>query len=156
QNLPLPSCFDHLKRPDKRDGNRHALIARLAHNSGRLLTVANVHLEVFGTMRCRGIQMKYLLDHLPAGAVIVTGAFNTNTFSRGSVFHKLHALALLGFTDVGARVSTPMRFEPVFKELAAAGFSWSAFNDAQPTFSVDLASLEKRIRVPAFVRRVVL
>src|SRR5215470_637776 len=49
ENLLLPSCFDHSKRPDKRDGNRHGLIAYLDCGAGKKLTVVNTHLEVFGT-----------------------------------------------------------------------------------------------------------
>src|SRR5262249_4486144 len=38
KNLLLPSCFDHSKRAEKREGNRHALIARVDCGSGRVLT----------------------------------------------------------------------------------------------------------------------
>jgi endonuclease/exonuclease/phosphatase family metal-dependent hydrolase len=156
ENLLLPSCFDHLKRPEKREGNRHALIVRLDCGAGRQLTVANAHLEVFGAMRCRSVQMKYLLTRLPAGPAIVAGDFNTNTFSRGSALHTLKALAVLAFTDVGARVLAPWRYEKLFQHLSAAGFSWQPFNDTRPTCSVELASLEERVRVPAVIRRWIL
>ena len=52
-NVLLPSCFDHSKRIESREGNRHALIVRLDCGLGRTLSVANIHLEVFGTARCR-------------------------------------------------------------------------------------------------------
>src|SRR6058998_1107356 len=59
-NLLLPSCFDHTRRSEKRTGNRHALIVRLGCG-GRTLTIANTHLEVFGTARCRRRQMRFLV-----------------------------------------------------------------------------------------------
>jgi endonuclease/exonuclease/phosphatase family metal-dependent hydrolase len=156
ENLLLPSCFDHMNRPEKRLGNRHALIARFDCGSGRVVTVANTHLEVFGTAPCRSAQMKFLLDHLPEGPAVVTGDFNTNTFSRGSAFHTLQSLAILSFTDAQSRVRSPWHYEPLFKHLAAAGFSWKTFNDDHPTCPVDLSTLEERVDLPAFVRRFVL
>jgi endonuclease/exonuclease/phosphatase family metal-dependent hydrolase len=156
RNLLLPACFDHSQRVEKREGNRHALIVRLDGGSGHVLTVANAHLEVFGTARCRSVQMKFLLDHVPAGPAIVTGDFNTNTFSRGSAFHKFRSIALLAFTDASARVRTPWRYEPLFKDLSAAGFSREAFNDDHPTCSVELASLEDRAHLPAIITKFVL
>src|SRR5215468_8314698 len=41
KNVLLPACFDHSKRPEKREGNRHALIVSLDCGSGQVLTVAN-------------------------------------------------------------------------------------------------------------------
>src|SRR5262245_34861001 len=35
ENLLLPSCFDHNKRAERREGNRHALIARIDCGTGR-------------------------------------------------------------------------------------------------------------------------
>jgi endonuclease/exonuclease/phosphatase family metal-dependent hydrolase len=156
QNLLLPACFDHSKRPEKREGNRHALIVRLDCGSGRVLTVANAHLEVFGTARCRGVQMKFLLDRLSPGSAIVTGDFNTNTFSRGSGLHLVRSLTLLAFAEAQSRVRRPWLYEPLFKHLSAAGFTWQAFNDDHPTCPVDLGSLEERANLPAFVRKFIL
>ena len=156
QNLPLPACFDHTTRPDKREGNRHALIVRLDCGQGRVLTVANAHLEVFGTMACRRMQMKFLLANLPAGPAVVAGDFNTNTFSRGSLFRTVQCLAVVAFSDVVSRVLAPWRYEPLFSELSAAGFSWEEFNDRQPTCSVELDTLDERNRVPAVLRNWIL
>src|SRR5262249_45733400 len=156
QNLLLPPCFDHSKRAEKREGNRHALIVRLDCGGGRVLTVANTHLEVFGTRSCRSFQMKSLLNHLSAGPVIITGYFNTNTFDRGSAFHVWRALAWLAFTDVESRVLNPWRHERLFNDLSSAGFSWRAFNDTHPTCVVELASLEDRVHAPTAVRKFIL
>jgi endonuclease/exonuclease/phosphatase family metal-dependent hydrolase len=156
KNLLLPACYDHSKRVERRAGNRHALIARLDCGARGVLTIANAHLEVFGTSRCRGVQMKFLLDQLPPGSAVVTGDFNTNTFSRGNVLHLIYSLGVISFADAPARVRSPWPHEPLFKHLAAAGFSWDAFNDAAATCPVDLHSLEERADLPAFVRKFVL
>lgn len=154
QNLLLPSCFDHSSRAEKREGDRHALIARIDCGQGRTVTVANAHLEVFGTMRCRSVQMRLLLKTLPPGPAIIAGDFNTNTFDRGSAFHLFRAMALLTFTDVRPRVLSPWRYERLFEDLSAAGFSWREFNDDQPTCEVDLHTLDDR--VPAAIRDFIL
>jgi endonuclease/exonuclease/phosphatase family metal-dependent hydrolase len=156
RNLLLPYCFDHMKRVEKREGNRHALIVRVDCGEGGTVTIANAHLEVFGTAHCRSVQMKFLLNHLSPGRAIVTGDFNTNTFSRGSAYHVFCSIALLALTDVRSRALAPARYEPLFRHLSKAGFSWQAFNDNHPTCSVDLASLEDRARAPAFVRKFIL
>ena len=156
QNLLLPACFDHSKRMEKREGNRHALIVRVNCGSGRIATIANVHLEVFSTPHCRSVQMKLLLSRLPGGPAIVTGDFNTNTFGRGTAFQICRSLVLLAVTDVKSRVLHPWRYEPLFKHLSANSFSWEAFNDEHPTCSVDLTSLEDRVRLPAFARKFIL
>jgi endonuclease/exonuclease/phosphatase family metal-dependent hydrolase len=156
-NLLLPSCFDHSKRVEKREGNRHALIVRVqAGLDDRSLVVANAHLEVFGTARCRNRQMKFLLEHLPAGPAIVTGDFNTNTFNRGSAFHAFQSLAHLVRRDVVLRTLNPALHESIFETLASAGFSWRGLNDTLPTCSVDLSTLDDRRYVPAPVRKFIL
>jgi endonuclease/exonuclease/phosphatase family metal-dependent hydrolase len=156
QNLQLPNCFDHSTRAERREGNRHALIVRFDCGSGRIFTVANVHLEVFGTAQCRSVQTRFVLDRLQTTPAVVTGDFNTNTFSRGSAFHIAQSLSLLAFTDVQARVREPWRYEALFRDMSAAGFSAAGFNDDQPTCSVDLRSLDDRVRAPSFVRKFIL
>ncbi len=156
KNLLLPACFDHSKRVEKREGNRHALIVRLECGFGRSLVIANTHLEVFGTARCRSRQMKFLLERVPPGPAIVTGDFNTNTFNRGSAFHTFEALSLLALADVKSRVRSPWLCEPLFEDLAAGGFSWQPFNDTLPTCSVDLSSFDDQTRVPTLLRNFIL
>jgi endonuclease/exonuclease/phosphatase family metal-dependent hydrolase len=156
KNVLLPSCFDHSKRVERREGNRHMLITRLDCGAGKILTVANTHLEVFGTAHCRSTQMRFLLSRLPAGPSIVTGDFNSNTFSRGSGFHLCHALAVLACTNAKARVREPWRYERLFDDLKSAGFSWKEFNDDHETCPVELVSLEERTNLPSFLRKFIL
>ena len=100
--------------------------------------------------------MKFLLGQLPAGPAIVTGDFNTNTFSRGSTLHALKSITILALGDAKSRVLAPRRYERLFDELARDGFSLEPFNDTVPTCSVDLSSLEDRVRIPAIVRNFIL
>jgi endonuclease/exonuclease/phosphatase family metal-dependent hydrolase len=155
-NVLLPACFDHSTRVERREGNRHALILRLRCGADKVITVANVHLEVFGTARCRSRQMKFLLERLPPGPAIITGDFNTNTFDRGSALHTFQSLALLLRRDVTSRLLNPAMHEPLFGDLRAAGFRWDAFNDTLPTCSVDLSTLEDRKYVPTPLRNFIL
>lgn len=152
RNIRLPSCFDHSKRQEKRGGNRHALIVRVDCGSGRILPVANAHLEVFSTARCRRRQMRFLLSQMPPGPAVVTGDFNTNTFNRGNAAHTLLSLGHFLFGDVKSRALTPWLYEPLFDELRSAGFSWESFNDSAATCSVDLSTLEDRFYVPRPIR----
>src|SRR2546427_1333602 len=156
KNLLLPECFDHSKRAERREGNRHALIVRFDCGSGQVLSVANTHLEVFGTARCRARQVKFIIDSLPKGPAIIAGDFNTNTFNRGSALHTFHSLMQLLRRDVKGRVMKPVVHEPLFKELRRAGFAWEPFNDCLPTCSVDLSSVEDRKYVPSPLRNFIL
>jgi endonuclease/exonuclease/phosphatase family metal-dependent hydrolase len=156
KNLLLPACFDHSNRAEKREGNRHVLMTRLDCGSGRSLTVANTHLEVFGTARCRRRQIKFILDHIPPGPAIITGDFNTNTFSRGTILHTVQSLIRLLRRDVQSRTLNPALHEPLFDVLAAAGFSWQPFNDKLATCSVDLSAVEDSKYVPSPIRNFVL
>lgn len=151
-NLRLPACHDPSQREEKREGARHALIIRLDCGSGQSLLVANVHLEVFTTMRCRSRQMRFLLDRLDSGPAIIAGDLNTNTFDRGNALHTFRSLSNLLRSNVKARVLSPWLYEPLFNELRSSGFSWSDFNDALPTCSVDLSSLEDQKYIPSPIR----
>jgi endonuclease/exonuclease/phosphatase family metal-dependent hydrolase len=156
KNLLLPECANHFNRVEKREGNRHALIVRIDCGAGRILTVANAHLEVFGTSACRARQVRFILDSLPDGPAVIAGDFNTNTFDRGSALHTFRSLMRLIRRDVKTRVMAPATHEPLFRELSAAGFAWESFNDRLPTCSIDLSSVEDQKYVPSSIRNFVL
>ena len=156
RNLGLPICHDPSKGDEKREGGRHALIVTFDCGGGHLLTVANTHLEVFATPRCRQRQMKFLLENIGMGPAIVTGDFNTNTFDRGSAAATFKSVFNLLRKDVKVRVMLPYLYEPLFDELRKAGFSWESFNDASATCTADLGSLEDRKYVPRPLRNYIL
>lgn len=155
-NLQLPNCHDPSRGQERRVGSRASLIVRLDRGSGRVLTIANSHLEVVTTARCRARQMRCVVDHIGTGPAVVCGDFNTNTFARGTALHTFRSLSRLFLSDVQSRVLSPWLYEPLFAELRAAGFSWADFNDSEPTCSVDLSSVEDRKYVPAFIRNRIL
>lgn len=155
-NLKLPVCRDFFHAEEKRSGGRHALIARLDCGSGRTLTIATTHLEVFTTTRCRARQTNFLLQHIGGGPAVIAGDLNTNTFERGSAFHTFKSLARLMSPGIQRAVMEPWTREHLFNELTKAGFSWREFNDRAPTCRVDLGSLEDRKYVPALISEPVL
>jgi len=156
KNLLLPVCSDHSNREERREGNRHVLIVRLDCGSWGILTVANTHLEVFGTARCRARQMRFIIDSLPPGPAIIAGDFNTNTFDRGSALHTFRSLMSLLGPNVKSRVMAPAIHEPLFGVLRASGFVWEGFNDSLPTCSIDLSSVEDQKYVPSPLRTFIL
>lgn len=108
---------------DARDGERRlgwrmAVAARIATAAGPLLAVA-VHLESKTDAADRAAQVRRLLDAVEAMAggapVVLGGDFNTNALPPG------------------ASVAEPQRYEPLFADLAAAGFDWSACNTPDVT-----------------------
>ena len=155
KNLSLPKCHDPSRSKEKREGSRRALVVRLDCD-GRSLTVANTHLEVFTTTRCRARQTRFLLEHLPPGPAVIAGDLNTNTFNRGSSIYILQSIFRFFRRDFKSRVLTPWLYEPLFQEFRDAGFWWEPFNDAVPTCSVDLGTLEDQKYVPEFIRNRIL
>ncbi len=152
RNMPLPMCHDPSSSEERRIGGRQGLVVRLDCGNGAALTVANTHLEVFTTMACRARQMRALVGELGQGPAIIAGDFNTNTFERGSAIRVFRSLVWLMGRTVEDRVMSPWVHEPLFDVLKRAGFQWEPFNDRLSTCSVDLASLEDKRYVPAFLR----
>jgi endonuclease/exonuclease/phosphatase family metal-dependent hydrolase len=151
QNLYLPACHDAGHAAEKRAGGRAVLVVRLSNSRGLDFTVAVTHLEVLTTRRCRARQMKFILQHLPAGPAVVAGDLNSNAFDRGSFVHTLVSLLRLLRPSVQSQVMRPWDYEPLFREMKSAGFTWDQFNDRRATCRADLASLEDRKHVPAFL-----
>jgi endonuclease/exonuclease/phosphatase (EEP) superfamily protein YafD len=81
--------------------------------------------------------------------VILAGDFNSHTFDRGTwLAPHVGALALL-FTPAAAlrrrllRPDEGPEREPLFDELARAGFAWDRFNDREPTLRLRFERLEE-------------
>ncbi|WP_230531870.1 endonuclease/exonuclease/phosphatase family protein [Microvirga roseola] len=107
----------------RRIGGRMALAARIV-DAPRPLWVVSVHLESKTDPQDRQAQMRNLLRALdslaPDEPCIIGGDFNTKALPRGE--DERHLL-----------LQEPERFEPLFADLRAAGFAWSAANLARPT-----------------------
>ncbi|MBI4475148.1 MAG: endonuclease/exonuclease/phosphatase family protein [Acidobacteria bacterium] len=152
KNFRLPMCHNPSKGKEKREGGRSVLLTRIECGTGHILTVANTHLEVLTTMRCRSRQMRFILSQLRGGPAIIAGDLNTNTFERGSRFRTICSVAMMFGKNVKNRVLSPWDREPLFRDLESAGFNWRDCVDNTPTCSVDLSSLEDKKYIPAFVR----
>jgi endonuclease/exonuclease/phosphatase family metal-dependent hydrolase len=155
ENLPLPLFHDFSRGVERRSGSRHSLIVRVDF-SGHPVTIANAHLEVFGTRRVRSRQMRFLLEHLPPGPAVIAGDLNTNTFDRGSFLRTVQSVSGLLSPTVKTRVLSPALHEPLFRDLLSHGFFFEPFNDTLPTCSVDLGSLDDRRYIPSRIRNRIL
>ncbi|MFC4174329.1 endonuclease/exonuclease/phosphatase family protein [Microvirga sp. GCM10011540] len=115
--------FPGRKGTQRRIGGRVALAARVAA-APRPLWLVSTHLESKTDEADRQRQVQALLRALdsfaPNDACIIGGDFNTKALPRGE--GERHLL-----------IDAPERFEPLFKDLRAAGFSWADSNLAHPT-----------------------
>ncbi len=163
---PLPHCHDYFRSPEKRFGLRQGLYLRLEWQ-GRPLIVATTHLEVRRTPACRARQFRIFLQGLEAARdvwgrdhpVVLTGDWNTNTFQRGSVHDSLFEFLRIVFTGKGRladQLLHPRSREPLFALLDAAGYEVDPFNDATPTASQDLGTVEDLRLLPRWLGKALL
>ncbi len=119
-------------------GQPRALIAT-AMFGGRPLTIAVAHLHSRWTPAGRAQQMAPVLEHLAeADSTILGGDFNTTTTRLATPYD---------FAMVGARLARrprrfryPERYEPLFADLARAGFEVRGANvPGRPTFTFNRA-----------------
>ncbi|WP_194164537.1 endonuclease/exonuclease/phosphatase family protein [Microvirga thermotolerans] len=107
----------------RRIGGRIAVAARLAH-APKPLWIAGLHLESKTDPADRRDQVRALLravDRIgPRDAWILGGDFNTKELPRDP-------------EGLRRLLDEPGRFEPLFDDLAAAGFSWASANLPVPT-----------------------
>jgi len=167
--IPLPECFPMFDFPEKRYGGRAGIVASFP----RGLVVAGVHLEVRNTPRCRAGQMREFLAGIerfvesetragrPVHAVLIGGDLNTHTFSRTSLAGAFRGLLRVAGTPHGLLHHTLMhpwvrRSEPLFVELARAGYRWKELNDLQPTADEVLGNAEEVSLVPAWLSRIIM
>jgi endonuclease/exonuclease/phosphatase family metal-dependent hydrolase len=115
--------FSGVEGAQRRIGGRIALAARVAH-APRPLWVVSLHLESKTDPADRQFQVRNLLRALerlaPNEACIIGGDFNTKALPRGE-------------DERPSVLEEPERYEPLFADLRAAGFSWSGANRADPT-----------------------
>lgn len=114
---------------ERRVGGRIAVLASL-EVAGEPVLLVSVHYESHTGPGDRLAQTRVLLDaidrHFPGRPVLIGGDFNTNTMERAE--HEqpgaIHA-ALAADPD---RLVRPMRYEPMFVELARRGYDWESCN----------------------------
>lgn len=157
--VPLPVCFEPFEFHEKRYGRRNCTWARVQIGAGTAW-VGAAHLEVRNTPRCRALQMKHLLTHLPGSEQephLLGGDLNTNSFPRGTRWRTLRSVERLLRHDpeeVKEELRHPeRRAEPLFRLVRQAGFSWEGLNSFQETASAPIGNLEDSGLLPDFFVR---
>jgi endonuclease/exonuclease/phosphatase family metal-dependent hydrolase len=122
-------------------GGPRALVAS-AKFGERQMTLAVAHLHSRWNPAGRSRQMATLLDHLaPVGvaeAVILGGDFNTTTTQLDTP--AAHAMVAVQMARWPRRFRYPERYEPLFQDLARAGFEIRGANvPGKPTFTFSRA-----------------
>lgn len=115
--------FSGFKGAQRRIGGRMALAARVTGAPGPLWVVGT-HLESKTDPADRQAQMRNLLRALdaiaPGEPCVIGGDFNTKALPREEGERRL-------------LLEAPERYEPLFADLARAGFTWARANLARPT-----------------------
>jgi hypothetical protein len=129
-----------------------------------MLTVGNTHLDVVNTPRCRGKQMRAMLEALDERlraeaaenrAAIVGGDLNTHTFARGNRLRAMQNTAIIlnsGRRRLARRLSQPETREPAIREFKNFGYSTEGFNDYKATSRTIVSSLDDTARLPSAVK----
>ena len=157
QVLRLPRCENNFESKERRIGGRIGILLDLEINDTKLL-VGNTHLDVVNSPRCRGNQMRAMLqaveERLISSSIrkaIVGGDLNTHTFARGTRFRSIKNTALILTSkreDLKNRLSHPERREHAIREFAKFGFAIEGFNDRQATSRTIVSNLDDSARLP--------
>jgi endonuclease/exonuclease/phosphatase family metal-dependent hydrolase len=119
------------RRGERRVGGRIAVLATL-RVGGVPVSLASVHLESHAGPELRDAQTRALLEALeryaPGAPALVGGDFNTHSLGLAELVDP-EALARALRADP-TRLAAPVRHEPLFGRLEAAGFGWGVCNAA--------------------------
>lgn len=114
---------------ERRVGSRIAVTASL-EVAGEPVLLVSVHYESHTGPGDRLEQTRVLLDAIDrdfAGRpVLIGGDFNTNTMERAE--HERPDLIRAALAADPGRLVRPMRYEPMFAELARRGYGWESCN----------------------------
>jgi len=157
--VPLPGPERLLFERERMTGRFVALVCEVAHPA-RPFVAVTVHLEVHRTRAHRAAQMRHVLEALDGESrpVVLAGDWNTHTFDRGEAHATLAAaLALLASParSLAERLTQPDRGrhrEPVFDEIARAGFHWERYSDRSPTLGLRFERLGEVHALPQPLR----
>lgn len=130
----------------KRIGSRMALICELETPAGPLRTLCT-HLESEAPPELRKRQMKQVLQYLDEEAsevaTVIGGDLNTWTFDKRNEKEREQ---LKGDPETPARLLRPMKWEPLFEDLASHGFAFEELNDlSRGTYPVPGFPIEARL-----------
>lgn len=163
QVIRLPRCENNFESKERRIGGRIGIlldieIGETGEIGGASLVIGNTHLDVVNTPRCRGKQMRAVLQAVQTrfeGAssrpAIVGGDLNTHTFARGARFRAMKntAMILTSSSDsLSQRLSRPETREPAIREFARFGYETEGFNDRSATSRTIVSNLDDPTRLP--------
>jgi endonuclease/exonuclease/phosphatase family metal-dependent hydrolase len=129
----LANGIDKMAAREQRIGSQAALVATIGF-PGWPVTAACVHLDAQSTQRHRSLQMRDVLDALPAGPAVVGGDWNTTTFDSSTAFRAIMGYwrrVLMGADNVirNHYLHPYRRFErELFELLESRAFDWRGAN----------------------------
>ncbi len=163
QVIRLPRCENNFESIERRIGGRIGILVDL-EIGGTRFAAGNTHLDVANTPRCRGKQMRAMLQALDARlglqsdsrrAAIVGGDLNTHTFARGTRFRSLKNTATIltsNRDNLSQRLSHPEAREPAVREFTRFGYETEGFNDHSVTSRAIVSNLDDRSRLPRLMK----
>jgi len=120
------------RRGEPRVGGRIAVLATV-RVGGEAVALGAVHLESHAGPDERDAQTAALLraldDYAPGAPALVGGDWNTHGLPRAALEDREALRAALA--EDATRLARPVRHEPLFARLEAAGFDWRACNRAE-------------------------
>jgi endonuclease/exonuclease/phosphatase family metal-dependent hydrolase len=148
--LELPSP-ERVQFERQRMVGRHVALLAAIERPGAPFVAVATHLEVHRARAHRAAQARLIGEALGGEdrPVVLAGDFNSHTFDRGTwLAPPAGALALLLTPEekLRRRLLRPDEGagrEPLFDELARAGFTWDRFNDREPTLRLRFERLEE-------------
>jgi endonuclease/exonuclease/phosphatase family metal-dependent hydrolase len=146
--LPSP---ERIQFERQRMFGRHVALLATIERPGAPFVAAATHLEVHRSRAHRTAQARLVADALAGETrpVVLAGDFNSHTFDRGTWSAPLAGALTLWLTPADTlqrRLLQPDRgaaHEPLFDELARAGFAWERCNDREPTLQLRFDRLEE-------------
>ncbi len=155
--IRLPRCENNFESKERRIGGRIGILLDLEIDDTSFV-VGNTHLDVVNTPRCRGTQMRAMLQavqtRLEPGSTrpaIVGGDLNTHTFARGTRFRAIRNTATILNSkrdNLSQRLSHPEIKEPAIREFARFGYETEDFNDRSATSRTIVSNLDDPTRLP--------
>ena len=164
QILRLPRCENNFESKERRIGGRIGILLdlKIGEIAGASLVIGNTHLDVVNTPRCRGKQMRAMLQavetRLESGSsrpAIVGGDLNTHTFARGARFRAMKNTAMIltsSRDNLSHRLSHPETREPAIREFAGFGYETEGFNDRSATSRTIVSNLDDPSRLPRLMK----
>lgn len=159
QVVRLSRCENNFESAEKRVGGRIGILLDLEIGESAL-TAAATHLDVVNSPRCRGHQMRTMLEAIDArlnartrqpSGIVAGGDLNTHTFARGGRLRVMKNTAMILASDperLADRLRHPERTEPAIREFARFGYETKRLNDRKPTSRSIVSALEDTSHLP--------